>query len=308
MDSSHFDSIAQKLVAGDALSELDISELSSTTNLLRLGALADDRRRRESGDRVTFVRVLEVALDKELDSQEIPDTAGEVRIVGCPDSIDNVAQEVHRIVSLSREIPVTGFKLEDLVLLCGDEPDRFERLMLSLKQSGLACVSEVSVDSDIDVTWIERCVGAGVPINCAVIQDTFLPADAVANRTKGWNHNYGIQAFSPLPRKLRLEPTTGYKDVHRVALARVLVDNIPSIQIDWRLYGPKLAQVALAFGANDIDRVSPFDTLEHGRRRGPLEEIKRNIRAASLEPVQRNCRFEIASVNPLATNSIRERR
>ena len=40
MDSSHFDSIAQKLVAGDALSELDISELSSTTNLLRLGALA----------------------------------------------------------------------------------------------------------------------------------------------------------------------------------------------------------------------------------------------------------------------------
>ncbi|MFP6573189.1 MAG: hypothetical protein VB674_11305 [Vicinamibacterales bacterium] len=297
MDLSRFDSIAEKLLAGEGLSELDISELSSTTNLLRLGALADERRRRESGTRVTFVRVLEVALNEKRDNQKIPDTAGEVRIIGCPDSIDNAALEVQRIVSLSGQVPVTGFRLEDLVSLCANEPDRFERLLLNLKRSGLAGLSEVSVDSQIDVIWIERCVEAGIPINSAVIQDTELPADVAANRIKGWNHNYGIQVFSPLPKKLKLEPTTGYKDLHRVALARVLVDNIPSIQIDWRLYGPKLAQVALAFGANDLDRVSPFDTLENGRRRSPLEEIKQNILAASLKPVQRNCRFELTPVN-----------
>ena len=297
MDPSRFDSIAEKLLAGEGLSELDISELSSTTNLLRLGALADERRRRESGTRVTFVRVLEVALNENRDNQKIPDTAGEVRIIGCPDSIDNAVLEVQRIVSLSGQVPVTGFRLEDLVSLCANEPDRFERLLLNLKRSGLAGLSEVSVDSQIDVIWIERCVEAGIPINSAVIQDTELPADVAANRIKGWNHNYGIQVFSPLPKKLKLEPTTGYKDLHRVALARVLVDNIPSIQIDWRLYGPKLAQVALAFGANDLDRVSPFDTLENGRRRSPLEEIKQNILAASLKPVQRNCRFELTPVN-----------
>jgi len=297
MDLSRFDSIAEKLLAGEGLSELDISELSSTTNLLRLGALADERRRRESGTRVTFVRVLEVALNENRDNQKIPDTAGEVRIIGCPDSIDNAVLEVQRIVSLSGQVPVTGFRLEDLVSLCANDPDRFERLLLNLKRSGLAGLSEVSVDSQIDVIWIERCVEAGIPINSAVIQDTELPADVAANRIKGWNHNYGIQVFSPLPKKLKLEPTTGYKDLHRVALARVLVDNIPSIQIDWRLYGPKLAQVALAFGANDLDRVSPFDTLENGRRRSPLEEIKQNILAASLKPVQRNCRFELTPVN-----------
>ena len=298
MDSSRFDSITEKLVAGDALSHLDISELSSTTNLLRLGALADERRRRESGDRVTFVRVLEVRLDEELDSLKVPDTAGEVRIVGCSDSIDNVVQNVLRIASLSNQVPVTGFRLEDLVSLCAHEPGRFERLLSNLKQSGLARVAEVSIDSDIDVIWIERCVRMGLPINTAVIQDSVLPSEVVANRIKGWNREYGIQAFSPLPMNLSLEPTTGYKDVHRVALARVLVDNIPSIQVDWRLYGPKLAQVALAFGANDVDRVSPFDTLEDGRRRGPLEEINKNIQAASLEPVQRNCHFEITPIAP----------
>ena len=297
MAPSRFDSIAEKLNAGESLSDVDISELSSTTNLLRLGALADDRRRCETGARVTFVRVFEVILGEEFDSRKIPGTAGEVRISGCSDSIENVIQDVQRVVSLSGRVQVTGFKLEDLVSLCDGELERFERLISGLKQSGLTCVSEVSVDSDIDVNWIKCCVGMGLPINSAVIQNSVLSADVVANRIKGWNHDYGIRAFSPLPKNLRPGPSTGYKDVQRVALARVLVDNIPSIQVDWGLYGPKLAQGALAFGANDVDRVSPFDSLENGRRRGPLEELKKNIHAVSLEPVQRDCRFEITPIN-----------
>jgi aminodeoxyfutalosine synthase len=88
-------------------------------------------------------------------------------------------------------------------------------------------------------------------------------------------------------------PTTGYEDVKRVALARVIVDNVPSIQVDWSLYGPKLAQVALTVGADDVDAVSPEDDTAQGRRRAPLEEIRRNIRAAGQEPVERNGRFEM---------------
>ena len=78
----------------------------------------------------------------------------------------------------------------------------------------------------------------------------------------------------------------------RVALARLFVSNIPSIQVDWSLYGPKLAQVALTVGANDVDAVSPLDDTGEGRRRAPLEEVRRNIRAASLDPVERNGRFD----------------
>jgi 2-iminoacetate synthase ThiH len=80
--------------------------------------------------------------------------------------------------------------------------------------------------------------------------------------------------------------------VKHVALARVIVDNVPSIQVDWSLYGPKLAQVALTVGADDVDAVSPEAETSEGRRRAPLEEIRRNIRAAGQEPVERNGRFE----------------
>ena len=87
-------------------------------------------------------------------------------------------------------------------------------------------------------------------------------------------------------------PTTGYDDVKRIALARLVVDNVPSIQVDWSLYGPKLAQVALTVGADDVDGVSPEDDLTQGRRRAPLEEIRRNIQAAGQDPVERNGRFD----------------
>jgi len=80
--------------------------------------------------------------------------------------------------------------------------------------------------------------------------------------------------------------------VKRVALARIVADNVPSIQVDWSLYGPKLAQVALTVGADDVDGVSSVDDLSQGMRRSPLEEVRRNIRAAGYDPVERNGRFD----------------
>ena len=103
-----------------------------------------------------------------------------------------------------------------------------------------------------------------------------------------------VRAFAPLPRRVNpAAPTTGCDDVKHIALARLVVDNVPSIQVDWSLYGPKLAQVALTVGADDVDAVSAEDEGTEGRRRSPIEEIRRNIRAAGQEPVERNGRFDV---------------
>ena len=105
-----------------------------------------------------------------------------------------------------------------------------------------------------------------------------------------------VRAFAPLPRRVNpAAPTTGFEDVKHVALARLVADNVPSIQVDWSLYGPKLAQVALTVGADDVDGVSAEDETSEGRRRAPLEEIRRNIIAAGQQPVERNGRFDVLS-------------
>jgi aminodeoxyfutalosine synthase len=78
--------------------------------------------------------------------------------------------------------------------------------------------------------------------------------------------------------------------VKTIAAARLHAHNIESIQVDWQIYGPKLAQVALTVGADDVDGVSPLEG-DLGRRRSPIEEIRGNIKAAGLEPVERNGRL-----------------
>jgi aminodeoxyfutalosine synthase len=103
-----------------------------------------------------------------------------------------------------------------------------------------------------------------------------------------------IQAINPLPTEIHeLRPTTGYEDVRAVALARLAAPNIPTVQVDWLRYGPKLAQVALTFGADDLDNVTASDDAPDGRRRAPLEEVRRNIEAAGFSAAERDGRFTL---------------
>ena len=102
----------------------------------------------------------------------------------------------------------------------------------------------------------------------------------------------GVRAFAPLPRVSSVaQPSTGYDDVQAIAAARLQAHNIDSIQVDWQLYGPKLAQVALTMGADDVDGVSPLEG-DLGRRRSPIEEIRGNIKAAGLEAVERDAQWQ----------------
>ena len=106
----------------------------------------------------------------------------------------------------------------------------------------------------------------------------------------------GIVAVAPLPMTLNpLRPTTGYDDVKLVALVRVALPEVPHVQVDWLRYGPKLAQVALTFGADDVDNVSASDDGPEGRRRAPVEELKKNIESAGFAAVERDGRFVFLS-------------
>ena len=96
-----------------------------------------------------------------------------------------------------------------------------------------------------------------------------------------------VDTVNPLAREQSITvPTTGYEDVRAVALARLVLP-VKNIQVDWAQYGPKLAQVALTFGANDLDRVSTSDDASLGKRRTSVEDVRRNIAAAGFTPVER---------------------
>ena len=296
--SSSLADIANKVHTGGRLTEAEVGAVIATRDLLVVGTLADEAKRRRHGDKVTFVRVAEIGMDDRppVPTREVLLAAGELRIVGRPPSIDGALTFVRSVTSVSGGTPVTGFSLHELEDLCAAERMPLEGTLARLRDAGLALVGEAQVDHLRDPVGAFSAAGrAGLGVaRLTISRVEDAERSALVRRVAGWQAATGVvRAFAPLPRAVaRGRPSTGYDDVKQVALARLLVDNIESIQVDWTQYGPKLAQVALTFGADDVDAVSPVDSPDLGRRRAPLAEIRRNIEAASFVPLERNGRFE----------------
>jgi hypothetical protein len=291
-------SIAERVAQGRPLTEADARVILDTHDLIAVGAMADDVRRRMHGARTTFQRVLEVHVDAVPSSLPPASAAGEIRMVGRPGSGLHAVEAARTVASLAGDIPVSGFSLADLLQLAGSV-DALEGLCADLREAGVEAIGETALDTLDDAP---AAIAAARRGGLAVIRLTIreLPPDERISRLLEAASLQaslgGFRALAPLPRiPVADAPSTGYDDVKLVALARVMVTAIPSIQVDWALYGPKLAQVALTVGADDVDGVAAVETATLGRRRTALEEIRGNIRAAALEPVERNARWEVVA-------------
>ena len=288
--------------------------LLATSNLIDVGVQGDDVRRRMHGARTTFVRVFEVHVDAPVPSRPAGLSAGEVRIVGRPASEAAATGVVRAARALADGAPLTGFSLADLYALAPD-PDALAELCSRLHDAGLEAIADTPLDSNLleDVpTAVRAARDAGLGVWRLTLhalptgsssepmparRSELITAARIASVERARDLQAavgGFRAFAPLPRTMSVAaPTTGYDDVKQVALARMVVNNIDSIQVDWPLYGPKLAQVALTVGADDVDGIAAVDPGVLGTRRSPIEEIKGNIRAAALEAVERDGRFRL---------------
>jgi aminodeoxyfutalosine synthase len=277
------------------LSDSVLGHFAASYDILTVGMAADEERRRRHGARTTFVRVATVGADP-AEAAIVPPAAGEVRIAGVPASLEQALARIRSIVPLAGGRPVTGFSLADLEALAPREGTTLRALLEAMAAEGLELVAEAPFDRLRDPRRaIEEVNIAGLRLARLTIHQ--LPdGDALElyRRVQTFQDQVGvIPAFAPLPRTVNpAAPTTGFDDVKRVALARLGID-IPSIQVDWALYGPKLAQVALTVGADDLDGVPATDEAPDGPRRAAREEVRRNILAAGLEPVERDGRFDV---------------
>jgi aminodeoxyfutalosine synthase len=278
-----------------AVSEHELTTLAATHDILSLGMLADDLRRQRHALITTFVRVADVAVQPGAPIP-IPGGAGEVRITGAPATRAAAVDRVRQVIAEAQGKVVSAFSLADLETLAAREGVTLRALLEELHAAGLEMVAEAPFDRlqnprrSVEEVNISGLALARLTVHQSPSPDRLPLLKSVADLQRAVAV---IRAFAPLPRHTSpAAPSTGYDDVKHVALARVIVDNVASIQVDWSLYGPKLAQVALTVGADDVDAISPEAETTEGRRRAPLEEIRRNIRAAGQEPVERNGRFE----------------
>lgn len=123
--------------------------------------------------------------------------------------------------------------------------------------------------------------------------DHLLRLRALQDETRGFVCFVPL-AFHPENTALsHLPKTTGFLDLKNIAASRLLLDNFPHIKAYWIMLTPAIAQVALRFGADDLDGTVIEEKIYHdagaktaqGLRRS---ELLRLIREAGREPVERD--------------------
>ena len=110
--------------------------------------------------------------------------------------------------------------------------------------------------------------------------------------------------FQPEHTDMADVPPVGAFEYLRVqAVSRLYLDNVPNIQSSWVTQGPKIGQLALFFGANDMGSLMIEENVVASAGTVyylSLEEIKRAIRESGYVPRQRNVHYEYIDADPLA--------
>ncbi len=118
----------------------------------------------------------------------------------------------------------------------------------------------------------------------------------------------GFQTFIPLafhPENTplsHLPVTTGLTDLRQVAVSRLFLDNFAHIKAYWQMLTPKIAQIALRFGADDLDGTVIEEKIYHDAGATTPQgmtrrELCRLITEAGRVPVERDTLYRAVERN-----------
>jgi aminodeoxyfutalosine synthase len=121
----------------------------------------------------------------------------------------------------------------------------------------------------------------------------------------------GLQAFIPLAfhpdgnGMRNLPAPTAIDALRTVAVSRLLLDNVPHLKAYWVSMTPEVAQIALRFGADDVDGTIVHETIyKAAGSRSPgalgVGELARLIQEAGRVPVERDTLYNVVREYPRA--------
>jgi len=113
------------------------------------------------------------------------------------------------------------------------------------------------------------------------------------------DETHGFVAFIPLafhPENTalaHLPKPTAFADIKAIAVSRLLLDNFDHIKAYWIMMTPKVAQIALRFGADDLDGTVVEEKIYHDagattEQFASRADLERLIREAGRTPVERD--------------------
>jgi aminodeoxyfutalosine synthase len=155
--------------------------------------------------------------------------------------------------------------------------------------------------------WLEVMRAAhslGLRSNCTLLYGHIERAEEVVDhllRLRALqDETRGFLAFIPLAfhsghteLEGEIAGPTAWESLRLFAVSRLLLDNIPHLKVFWIMLGLKLAQVALSFGADDVDGTVVEERITHAAGAETpealtVEELKQLIQGAGRQPIARD--------------------
>ena len=127
--------------------------------------------------------------------------------------------------------------------------------------------------------------------------DHLLKARALQDETGGFTA-FIPWSFQPVGTKLSGNAASAFDYLRTVAVSRLMLDNIAHIQASWVTQGPRIAQIALAYGLDDFGSTMMEENVVSSAGCAftmPINEIERLITAAGYQPIRRTTAYKLLS-------------
>ena len=316
----HIDDIAAKVRRAERIDDAEAARLWREAPLWLLGELATAAKQRVSGDKVYYNRNFHIeptnrcvfncrfcsyrrpagdpeAWDYTMD--EIEQIARErqgkgiteVHIVGGvhPDhGLDYYTDMIRRVKAILPGAAVKAFTAIELSYMIRKAGLTTEEGLRQLKQAGMDAIPGGGAE-----IFDERIRQRICPEKGSTAE--WLGVHEAAHRLGGFN------AFIPLKYRNFGNPMSEIgevsviEDLRMLAMSRIYLDNIPHIKAYWVMYGKATTELALAFGADDIDgtiddttRIYSMAGAEDRKPSMSIGDMHRIVRAAGYRAVERD--------------------
>lgn len=261
--------------------------------------------------------------------QELLDLGGtEILIQGGLNPVLKIEyfEELFQAIKANFPIHIHGLSPAEIIYLAKISNLSEHECLIRLKAAGLASIpgagAEMLVDEvrdqiapykDSAAAWLNLMRTAhqlGIPSTVTMMYGSVETVEQrVEHLTKVralQDETGGFRAFIPwsfqpegthLPNVKR---ASGFDYLRTVAVSRLMLDNIPNIQASWLTQGPKIGQIALLYGVNDMGSTVIEENVVTAKGAVfmvPLAEIERLIRDAGFTPARRNTRYELLALS-----------
>lgn len=230
-------------------------------------------------------------------------------------------EDTFRAIKERFPVHIHGLSPAELIYLAKISQLSFRETLLRLKAAGLGSIpgggaeilaeevrQTISPLKDSVVEWLDFMRAAhhvGIPSTATMMfgsvetpqhrVEHLLQLRSLQDETRGFTA-FVAWNFQPEGTELKGKRASAFDYLRTIAVSRLMLDNFDNIQASWLTQGPKVAQIALQYGVNDLgstifeERVVSAGGAKFMASR---EEIERVIVDAGYVPRVRNTRYEI---------------